>query len=51
MVTFAEEHTVKRPVEQVFAWLTNAENQGKFDKSSLKMEALIPAILERDIPA
>jgi hypothetical protein len=42
MVTFAEELTVKRPVEQVFAWLTNAENQGKFDKSSLKMEVLTP---------
>src|SRR5215208_3993539 len=42
MVTFAEELMVNRPVEQVFAWLTNAENQGKFDKSSLKMEALTP---------
>jgi hypothetical protein len=42
MVTFAEEHTVRRPIEQVFAWLTNAENQGKFDKSSLKMEVLTP---------
>jgi hypothetical protein len=42
MITFAEEITVKRPVEQVFAWLTNAENQGKFDKSSLKMELLTP---------
>jgi hypothetical protein len=42
MITFAEELTVKRPVEQVFAWLTNAENQGKFDKSSIKMEVLTP---------
>lgn len=42
MVTFAEELTVNRPVEQVFAWLTNTENHGKFDKSSLKMEALTP---------
>ena len=42
MLTFAAELLVNRPVEQVFAWLTNAENQGKFDKSSLKMEVLTP---------
>jgi len=42
MVKFAADLKVNRPVEEVFAWLTNAENQGKFDKSSLKMEALTP---------
>ena len=42
MLQFAADLTVNRPVEQVFTWLTNAENQGKFDKSSLKMEALTP---------
>ena len=41
-MTFAADLMVNRPVEQVFAWLTNAENQPKFDKSSLKMEALTP---------
>lgn len=42
MLTFAADLKVNRPVEKVFAWLTNAENQGKFDKSSLKMELLTP---------
>jgi hypothetical protein len=42
MLKFAADLLVNRPVEQVFAWLTDAENQGKFDKSSLKMEALTP---------
>ena len=42
MLQFAADLMVNRPVEQVFTWLTNAENQGKFDKSSLKMEALTP---------
>jgi ligand-binding SRPBCC domain-containing protein len=42
MLKFAADLKVNRPVEQVFAWLTNAENQGKFDKSSLKMEVLTP---------
>jgi hypothetical protein len=42
MLKFAADLTVNRPLEQVFAWLTNAENQGKFDKSSLKMELLTP---------
>jgi hypothetical protein len=42
MLQFAADLKVNRPVEKVFAWLTNAENQGKFDKSSLKMEALTP---------
>jgi Polyketide cyclase / dehydrase and lipid transport len=42
MLKFAADLQVNRPVEQVFAWLTNGDNQGKFDKSSLKMEALTP---------
>jgi hypothetical protein len=42
MLQFAADLKVNRPVEKVFAWLTNAENQGKFDKSSLKIEALTP---------
>lgn len=42
MLKFSEDLKVNRPVEKVFAWLTNAENQAKFDKSSLKMEALTP---------
>jgi hypothetical protein len=39
---FAADVKVDRPVEQVYTWLTQAENQGKFDKSSLKMELLTP---------
>ena len=42
MRKLAADLKVNRPVEKVFAWLTNAENQGKFDKSSIKMEALTP---------
>jgi len=42
MLKFSANVKVNRPVEKVFAWLTNANNQGKFDKSSLKMEALTP---------
>jgi hypothetical protein len=42
MLEFAADVKVNRPVADVFAWLTNPENQGKFDKSSLKMEALTP---------
>jgi hypothetical protein len=42
MLKFAAELRVDCPVEQVFTWLTTAENQGKFDKSSVKMEALTP---------
>src|SRR5215211_2148436 len=42
MLRFSAEIKVNRPVEKVFAWLTNPENQSKFDKSSLKMEALTP---------
>jgi polyketide cyclase/dehydrase/lipid transport protein len=42
MLKFSADVKVNRPVEHVFAWLTNTENQGKFDKSSLKMESLTP---------
>ena len=42
MLKFSADVKVDRPVEKVFAWLTNPENQGKFDKSSLKMEVLTP---------
>ena len=42
MVKLSADVKVNRPVEKVFAWLTNPDNQGKFDKSSLKMEALTP---------
>jgi len=42
VLKFSADVKVNRPVEKVFAWLTNPENQGKFDKSSLKMEALTP---------
>jgi polyketide cyclase/dehydrase/lipid transport protein len=42
MLKFSADLKVNRPVDKVFAWLTNAGNQGKFDKSSLEMEALTP---------
>ena len=42
MLKFSADLRVNRPVEKIFAWLTNADNQGKFDKSSLKMELLTP---------
>jgi hypothetical protein len=42
MLKFSADMKVNRAVEKVFAWLTNADNQGKFDKSSLKMELLTP---------
>ena len=42
MLKFSADLKVNLPVEKVFAWLTNAENQGKFDKSSLEMEWLTP---------
>ena len=42
MLNFSADLKVNRPVDKVFAWLTNAANQGKFDKSSLKMEVLTP---------
>jgi hypothetical protein len=43
MLKFSANLMVNRPIEKVFAWLTNVENQGKFDKSSLKMEKLTPS--------
>jgi hypothetical protein len=42
MVKFSADLYINRPVEKVFAWLTRAENQGKFDKTSLGMELLTP---------
>jgi hypothetical protein len=42
MLKFSADVKVNRSVEQVFAWLTDAANQGKFDKSSLRMEVLTP---------
>jgi carbon monoxide dehydrogenase subunit G len=42
MLKFAADLKVNRPVDQVFAWLTNPDNQGKFDKSSLQMDVLTP---------
>src|SRR6266542_3414248 len=40
MLEFCADLKVNRPVDKVFAWLTNADNQRKFDKSSLAMEVL-----------
>jgi hypothetical protein len=42
MLRFSADLKIHRPVDQVFAWLTDPVNQGKFDKSSLRMEALTP---------
>jgi hypothetical protein len=42
MLEFCADLKVNRPVDKVFAWLTNADNQRKFDKSSLAMEVLTP---------
>jgi carbon monoxide dehydrogenase subunit G len=42
MLKFSADLLVKRPVDKVFAWLTDAKNQAKFDKSSLEMESLTP---------
>jgi len=42
MVKFSADLYVNRPVEKVFAWLTNAQNQAKFDKTSLAMDLLTP---------
>ena len=42
MLKFSADIRVNRPVDKVFAWLTNADNQGKFDKTSLAMELLTP---------
>lgn len=40
MLKFSADLRVNRPVDKVFVWLTNADNQGKFDKTSLAMELL-----------
>jgi hypothetical protein len=42
MLKFSADRCVNRPVDKVFTWLTNADNQGKFDKTSLAMELLTP---------
>jgi len=42
MLKFSANLRVNRPIDKVFAWLTDASNQGKFDKSSLAMELLTP---------
>lgn len=42
MLKFSADLRVNRPVDKVFVWLTNADNQGKFDKTSLAMELLTP---------
>jgi hypothetical protein len=42
MLKFSADLRVNRPVDKVFAWLTDAGNQGKFDKSSMAMELLTP---------
>lgn len=42
MVKFSADVKINRRVKKVFAWLTEAANQGKFDKSSLKMDVLTP---------
>jgi len=43
MLKFSADFFVNRPVDKVFARLTNPRNQGKFDKSSLEMELLTPS--------
>ncbi len=45
MLKFSADLRVNRPVDKVFAWLTDANNQGIFDKSSLAMELLTPGSL------
>jgi len=42
MLKFSANLKVNRPVDKVFAWLTDTNNQSKFDKSSLAMELLTP---------
>ena len=42
MLEFAATLEVKHPIADVFAWLTNATNQGKFDKGSVEMHLLTP---------
>jgi carbon monoxide dehydrogenase subunit G len=42
MLKFSADFRVNRPVDKVFVWLTDTNNQSKFDKSSLAMELLTP---------
>ena len=42
MLEFAADLTINRPLAAVFAWLTNADNQRKFDQGSLEMQLLTP---------
>ena len=42
MVKFTADVKINRPVKKAFGWLTESANQGKFDKSSLKMDMLTP---------
>ena len=42
MLEFAADLKINRPLAEVFAWLTNADNQRKFDKGSLEMHVLTP---------
>jgi hypothetical protein len=42
MLEFAADLTINRPLAEVFAWLTNVDNQRKFDKGSLEMHMLTP---------
>jgi hypothetical protein len=42
MLEFSAALTIRRPIGDVFAWLTDAENQGMFDKGSVKMTLLTP---------
>jgi len=42
MLEFAADLTINRPLTAVFAWLTNADNQRKFDQGSLEMQVLTP---------
>jgi len=44
MLKFAADLYINRPVDKVFAWLTNASNQRKFDRSSIEMELLTPGL-------
>jgi hypothetical protein len=42
MVKFTADLKINRPVKKVLVWPTEVANQGKFDKSSLKMDVLTP---------
>jgi hypothetical protein len=42
MLEFAANLRINRPPAAVFAWLTNADNQRKFDQGSLEMQVLTP---------